>query len=38
MYEVVDSSGRRSVSQMASIDTAKVWIDAITVAHEARES
>ena len=38
MYEVVDSSGRRSVSQMASIDTAKAWIDAIAVAHKARES
>ena len=36
MYEVVDSSGRRSVSQMASIDNAKAWIDAIIVAHEAR--
>ena len=36
MYEVVDSSGRRSVSQMASIDNAKAWIDAIIVAHAAR--
>ena len=37
MYEVVDSSGRRSVSQIASIDSAKAWIDATIVAHEARE-
>jgi hypothetical protein len=38
MYEVVDSSGRRSVSQIASIDSAKAWIDATIVAHEASES
>ena len=37
MYEVVHSSGRRSVSQIASIDSAKAWIDATIVAHEARE-
>ena len=38
MYEVVDSSGSRSVSQMASIDSAKAWIDASIVAQEARGS
>jgi hypothetical protein len=38
MYEVVDSSGRRSVSEIASIDSAKAWIDATIVAHEASES
>jgi hypothetical protein len=37
MYEVVDSSGRRSVSQIVSIDSAKAWIDATIVAQAARE-
>ena len=37
MYEVVDDSGRRSVSQIVSIDSAKAWIDATIVAQAARE-
>jgi len=37
MYEVVDGSGRRSVSQIVSIDSAKAWIDATIVAQAARE-
>jgi hypothetical protein len=38
MYEVVDGSGNRSVSQIVSIDSAKAWIDATIIAHAARES
>jgi hypothetical protein len=37
MYEVVDGSGRRSVSQIVSIDSAKAWMDATIVAQAARE-
>jgi hypothetical protein len=38
MYEVVDSSGNQSVSQMASVDSAKAWIDASILAQEGRGS
>jgi hypothetical protein len=38
MYEVVDGSGRRSVSQIVSIDNAKAWIDAAIVTQAARQS
>ena len=38
MYEVIDASGRRSVSQTASIDAAMGWIDATIEAHEVRNS
>jgi hypothetical protein len=38
MYEVVDDRGRRSVSQIASIDAARAWIDAWIVAHAARST
>ena len=38
MYEVVDGSGNRSVSQIVSIDSAKAWIDATIIAHAARET
>jgi len=38
MYEVVDASGRRSVSQTASLDAAMGWIDATIAAQEAKKS
>jgi hypothetical protein len=38
MYEVVDASGRRSVSQSVSIDDAMGWIDATIAAQEIRNS